>query len=108
MVVQRGLEIGFCEYDARHEDLKNIPNFHHCVSPSQVIKTEEDCTFEVYKLDAYRDLMINIDPSLHGIVEYNNIGLVILPQPFTGIQQLSYGNYTGGVLLNSLHYTTMQ
>lgn len=62
-----------------------------------MIKTEDDCPFEDYELDVFRDLMINIYPSLQGIVELNNIGRIILPQRPLGIQQLSCGNYTGGV-----------
>ena len=50
VVVQRGLDIGFFEFHARHEDLENIPNCHGCVALTQPFETGQDMpyTFEDY------------------------------------------------------------
>lgn len=95
VVVQRGVKIGFFEYHARHEDLKHISNFHHCVSLTQVIDTEEDNPFVEEDRPTYMDPNTNLHPSLIQHIRFDNEKRNILPHPPQDLQQLSFGNYNG-------------
>jgi hypothetical protein len=100
IVVQRGLDIGFFEYHARHEDLqeKDIPNFRSCVSLTQVFDTDEDMPFTEGDLEimGYHNPMKKIHLSLHQHVEFNKeYQRIILPAQVSGLKELSFGKYKG-------------
>lgn len=105
VVIQRGLDIGFFEYHARQEDLKEkgISNFRGCVSLTQVFSTDEDMPYTNEDIMDYADTlnhnpMDKIDQSLQQCVGFDNqYQRIIVPRALatTGLKQLSFGDYRG-------------
>lgn len=98
IVVQRGVHIGFFEYHARHEDLKDIPNFRNCTSLTQIMDTGEDNPYVSddrppdWNQDQYKNLHTDIRPHAQFNQDFQR---VILPNIPLDLQEISYGKYRG-------------